>query len=107
MQLGKEARAKLGVRDDPRDLEKAARMMYRVLGIEFTMSFGGGKGEMRVHRCALARNYDAGTCAVLCATDEGVVRGLSDHAQLKFTQHLTSGRPECVAEFSFGTEAGK
>jgi len=107
MKLGKEARAKLGVRDDPRDLEKAARVLYRVLGIEFTMSFGEGKGEMRVHRCALARNYDASTCAVLCATDEGVVHGLSDRAQLKFTQHLTSGRPECIAEFSFGKEAGR
>jgi len=106
-QLGKEARAKLGVRDEPRDLQKAARVLYRVLGIEFTMSYDNGRGEMRVHRCALARQYDSGTCAVLCATDEGVVHGLSDRAQLKFTQHLTSGRPDCMAEFRFGKEAEK
>lgn len=106
-QLGKEARAKLGVRDEPRELQKAARVLYRVLGIEFTMDYQEGRGEMRVQRCALARNYDAGTCAVLCATDEGVVHGLSDHAELKFTQHLTSGKPECIAEFSFSKEAGK
>ncbi len=107
MQLGKEAREKLGVRDEPRDLERAAKVLYRVLGIEFTMSFHDGRGEMRVHRCALARNYDSGTCAVLCATDEGVVHGLSERAVLKFTQHLTSGKPECLAELKFEREAGK
>jgi predicted ArsR family transcriptional regulator len=107
MQLGTEARMKLGVRDDPRDLEKAARVLYRVLGIEFTMNYSNGRGEMRVQRCALARKYDSSTCAVLCATDEGVVHGLSDMAQLKFTQHLTSGKAECVAEFKFDEEGGK
>jgi predicted ArsR family transcriptional regulator len=107
MQLGKEAKAKLGVRDDPRDLQKAARVLYRVLGIDFTMSYDNGRGEMRVHRCALARRYDSATCAVLCATDEGVVQGLSDQARLRFTQHLTSGEPNCVAEFRFGKELGK
>jgi hypothetical protein len=106
-QLGKEAKAKLGVRDEPRDLQKAARVLYRVLGIEFAMSYSNGQGEMRVNRCALAGNYDAGTCAILCATDEGVVHGLSERAELKFTQHLTSGKPECVAEFHFIREAGK
>ncbi len=106
-QLGKESRAKLGVQDEPRDLEKAASVLYRVLGIEFTMSYSNGRGEMRVHRCALARNYDAGTCAVLCATDEGAVHGLSERAELRFTQHLTAGKPECVAEFRFDKEAGK
>jgi hypothetical protein len=106
-QLGKEARRKLGVRDDPRDLEKAARVLYRVLGIEFTMSYCNGQGEMRVQRCALARKYDSSTCAVLCATDEGVVYGLSDMAQLKFIQHLTSGKADCLAEFKFDEEGGK
>ena len=107
MQLGKEARAKLGVQDDIRDLERAARVLYRVLGIDFTMSFRNGRGEMRVHRCALARNYDSSTCAVLCATDEGVVHGLSELAELRFTQHLTSGKPDCVAELRFGKGAGE
>lgn len=105
--IGKEAREKLGVRDVPSDLQKAARVLYRVLGIEFTMSYHDGRGEMRVHRCALARRYDSSTCAVLCATDEGVVHGLSERAELKFTQHLTSGKPECVAEFRFRKERGK
>jgi predicted ArsR family transcriptional regulator len=107
MQLGKEARAKLGVRDKPRDLQKAARVLYRVLGIEFTMNHYEGRGEMHVHRCALARQYDSLTCSALCATDEGVVHGLSDRAQLKFTEHLTSGRSDCVAEFRFEKEVGK
>lgn len=106
-QLGKEVKAKLDVHDEPRDLEKAARVLYRVLGIDFTMSYQNGSGKMRVHRCALARQYDAATCAVLCATDEGVVNGLSENAQLKFTQYLTSGEPTCVAEFRFGKEAVK
>jgi predicted ArsR family transcriptional regulator len=107
IQLGKEARGKLGVRDVPSDLQKAAKVLYRVLGIEFTMSYEDGRGEMRVHRCALAKEYDSSTCAVLCATDEGVVHGLSERAELKFAQHLTSGKPECVAEFRFRKEEGK
>jgi predicted ArsR family transcriptional regulator len=101
LQLGAKARAKLGVRDGPQDLERAAKVLYQVLGIEFTMSYSNGIGEMRVHRCALARNYDSSTCQVLCATDEGVVHGLSARAHLKFTQFLTSGKPDCVAEFKF------
>jgi hypothetical protein len=107
VRLGKEARAKLGVRDELRDLQRAARVLYRVLGIEFTMDHHGGHGEMRVHRCALARQYDALTCSALCATDEGVVHGLSDRARLNFTEHLTSGRPDCVAELRFEEEVGE
>jgi predicted ArsR family transcriptional regulator len=106
-ELGREAREKLSVRDEPGDLRKAAKVLYRVLGIEFTMSYEDRRGEMRVHRCALARLYDSSTCEVLCATDEGVVHGLSERAELKFTQHLTSGKPECVAEFKFEKEAGR
>jgi hypothetical protein len=44
---------------------------------------------------------------VLCATDEGVVHGLSDRAQLRFIQHLTSGKAECLAEFEIKMGAGK
>ncbi len=102
--LGREAREYLKVRDDPADLEKAARVMYRLLGIEFTLSNHNGRNEMLVRRCALARGYDADTCAVLCATDEGVVNGLSDRAKLKFKNYLTSGEKTCVAELSFSGE---
>jgi len=104
--LGREARASLGVRDESRDLEKAARVMYRVLGIEISLNLQGGKGQMLVHRCALARGYDADTCAVLCATDEGVVNGISDRAKLKFRNYLTSGEKACVAELTFEGGAG-
>ncbi len=99
--LGKEARARLAVKDRPEDLLTAARIMYQVLGIEFDLDFKGGKGEMRVHRCALANGYSADTCSILCATDEGVVNGLSAKAEMRFEQYITSGRKECVAQVTF------
>jgi hypothetical protein len=101
LRLGGEARTRLEVKDEPDDLLRAARIMYRVLGIEFDMIFKGGRGEMRVHRCAMADHYTADTCSILSATDEGVVHGLSPRAEMKFTRHITSGSEECVADVAF------
>jgi hypothetical protein len=101
LRLGNEARSRLGVKDKPDDLLRAARIMYRVLGIEFDMTFKDGRGDMRVHRCALADHYTADTCAILSATDEGTVHGLSPKAEMRFAQHITSGNEECIADVTF------
>ena len=41
-QLGQEARRKLGVGNDFKDLELAARLLYKILGIDFKIENKGG-----------------------------------------------------------------
>jgi len=96
--LGQEARDKLGPVDSPRDLERAARLLYKALGIDFTLEkLADGGMMMRVHRCALAGYYTAESCAVLSAADEGVVRGLNPEFKMQFEQRMTDGPAECLA----------
>ena len=92
-ELGRDARARLGVEGGKDDLLMAARVLYRILGIEFTVS-----GDiLEVHRCALSEHYSSDTCRMLSAVDEGVVSGLSPRARMRFEEHLTDGAPRCVA----------
>jgi hypothetical protein len=59
--LGREARERLGLGEGSRDFERAARILYRALGIDFTLEkLEGGVIAMRVHRCALAEHYRRG-----------------------------------------------
>jgi hypothetical protein len=96
--LGKEARGRLGTVDSPRDLERAARVLYKALGIDFTLEkLADGGMMMRVHRCALAGYYKAESCAILSAADEGVVRGLNPKLMMRFEQRMTDGPAECLA----------
>ncbi|RJR30668.1 MAG: hypothetical protein C4574_02090 [Candidatus Latescibacterota bacterium] len=96
--LGKEARERLGLGKGFRDFERAARILYRSLGIDFTLAkLDGGGMLMRVHRCALSEHYAPGACAVLSAADEGVVRGLDPTLAMRFEQRMTDGPAECVA----------
>lgn len=97
LELGREARERLGVRDDREDLLRAAKVLYRILGIEFAM-VGDPDGErMEVSRCALSHLYSEETCLVLSAVDEGVVSGLVPGASMRFEKRLTDGSPRCVA----------
>lgn len=103
--LGKEARDKLGVGDEPRDLIRAARIMYRVLGITFEVEqISSANAKLIVDRCALSKGYSELTCLVLSATDEGVVRGLNPGAQMRFEERMTSGCAKCVATVQFNRE---
>ena len=96
--LGREARERLGLGQGFRDFARAARILYRALGIDFTLEkLEGGVIAMRVHRCALAEHYTAGACAVLSAADEGVVRGLDPTLAMRFERRMTDGGAECVA----------
>ena len=103
--LGDNARARLGVGDGPEHLEAAARVLYRALGIDFTLEkLESGSMLMRVHRCALAAGYSAEACQILSAADEGVVAGLNPKYSMRFEQRMTGGSVECLARI---TEAGK
>jgi len=91
--LGQDAQKRLKVGDGRADLLNAAKVLYRVLGIEFTVT----DDCLEVHRCALAEHYSADACRILSAVDEGVVSGLYPRAAMRFEKHLTDGCPRCVA----------
>ena len=97
--LGKEAGRRLGVGDSPDDLTMAAKILYRVLGIEFHIQWHGqSSATIIVDRCSLAEKYSELTCQVLSATDEGVVTGLQPKVTMKFKEYITSGCKNCFAE---------
>jgi len=98
-QLGRQSRDRLGVGSSRGDLERAARIMYRVLGINFQLKWQGtNEADVVVTRCALAQHYSMLTCMVLSATDEGVVNGLNPNTYMKFEKHITDGCKTCIAK---------
>jgi predicted ArsR family transcriptional regulator len=106
--LGTEARAMLGVGDSPADLIRAAKILYRVLGIDFTVKWTGKESAtLVVHRCVLAKEYAELTCRVLSATDEGVMQGLNPNVRMKFREHITGGCSACKADILFIEEMRK
>ena len=100
--LGKQTRGKLGVGDNPKDLIKAAKILYRILGIEFNMEWLDGSNAVAIiNRCALAEKYSKLTCEVLSATDEGVIKGLQPNVTMRFNEYMTSGCQNCRANIQF------
>jgi len=103
--LGAQARSSLGVGNNPADLIRAAKILYRVLGIEFAVEWTGNEAAtLVVNRCALAKEYSNLTCSVLSATDEGVMQGLNPDAKMKFRETITAGCPQCKADILFAGE---
>jgi hypothetical protein len=97
-QLGNEARIRLGVSDNPKDVIRAAKVLYRVLGISFIVRwYNRQKATLFVNRCTLAKYYSEITCLVLSAADEGVVKGLNPDLCLSFEDRITNGCSKCVA----------
>lgn len=100
--LGEETKIKLGVGDNPSDLARAARVLYRVLGISFRLKWiDSSNAQAIIERCALANQYSKLTCEVLSATDEGVINGLQPNVTMKFREYLTSGCKNCIADLHF------
>jgi hypothetical protein len=105
--IGKQARIRLGVSDYPGDLTKAAKILYRVLGIQFHLEFLNDASAIAIiDRCALAEQYSELTCEVLSATDEGVINGLQPNVTMKFKEYLTSGCKNCKANIRFSEKEG-
>jgi hypothetical protein len=98
LSLGQEFKRILGVGDSVEELILAAKILYKVLGIEFTIK----KSEnevlvMVVNHCFLAEYYTPDTCLVLSAADEGVVQGLNPMIKINFTDRITEGCLRCLA----------
>ncbi len=100
--IGRQTRIKLGVGDNPKDLTKAAKILYSVLGIEFHLEWiDNSNAKAIINRCALSEQYSKLTCEVLSATDEGVIKGLHPNATMKFKEYMTSGCKNCRADINF------
>jgi len=97
LKLGKEARERLNLNDNLTDLSSAARILYRVLGIEFYITIEDNKIFLIVEKCALAEYYTIETCKIISAVDEGVVQGLNPKFNMIFTEWITGDCNECRA----------
>ena len=95
--LGLEARGRLGVSENIQDTIKAARILYKVLGIEFKVEKLEKDMVLRVKRCSLATSYSPETCRMMSAADEGVVHGLNENINMLFKKRITEGAKECTA----------
>jgi hypothetical protein len=106
-ELGRQTRVRLGVSNNPKDLAKAAKILYRVLGIEFRLEWlDNSKAKATIDRCALAEKYSKLTCEVLSAADEGVIKGLQPNVRMKFKEYMTNGCAQCTADLNFGNAEG-
>jgi hypothetical protein len=100
--LGKQTRSRLGVGDNPKDMIEAAKILYRIFGIEFHLEWlDESNATLIIDRCALADHYSPLTCEVLSATDEGIIQGLQPNSKMKFEEYMTSGCKKCKADVHF------
>jgi predicted ArsR family transcriptional regulator len=105
--LGRETGQKLGIGRSIKDLIRAAKILYRILGIEFEVEIKGPTtAVLIINRCALSTNYSELTCQILSATDEGVIRGLNKNIKMRFTERMTSGLAKCRATIELGNNGG-
>ena len=100
--LGMQTRSRLGIGDSQRDLIRAAKVLYRVLGIQFHIDWIDKSNAVAIiNRCALSEKYSELSCKVLSATDEGVMQGLQPNVSMRFTQYMTGGCKNCKASIRF------
>jgi len=76
----------------------AARILYRILDIDFR---GDAGGDITIRKCSFSRYYSPEVCRLVSALDEGVLAGLAGGGRLVFSQRLTEGQDCCRADFSF------
>jgi hypothetical protein len=100
LELGREAKKRLGVDESFKDLILAAKILYNVLGINFTIKKNNKTIKMLINHCSLADYYTPETCRVLSAADEGVVHGLNESINMVFKERITEGAPECIAHIT-------
>jgi hypothetical protein len=95
--LGSALRGRLAVASRAEAM-RAARVLYRMLGIDLKASLAG---SVVVRSCSFSSTYTCGTCVVMGALDEGLFSGLVGEGRLEFAARITEGAPRCVAFFAF------
>jgi hypothetical protein len=91
--LGLRAKRRLRIETEEEGLS-AAGVLYGAIGVELR---AGRAGAIVVPRCAFARTYGPGVCALMSAMDSGLIAGLTGTAGLRFIERLTEGAPACRA----------
>lgn len=81
------------------DAMRAARLLYRTLGIDFRAD---AYGRIVIRSCYFADWYTPRVCALMSALDEGVLAGLAGEGRLEFSARITEGCRRCEAAFRFG-----
>ena len=94
---GREIRRKLRIGTRV-DAMKAARLVYRMLGIDFD---GRTDGTIVIRSCAFSRVYTPRACALVSGLDEGLLAGLAGEGRLEFSARITEGCARCEATFHF------
>ncbi len=84
------------------DVVSAARVVYRLLDIDFD---GNVHGEIVISRCFFSAAYTPETCQLMSALDDGLLAGLSDGGRLTFSQRITEGHACCRARLHLSQEA--
>lgn len=79
------------------DALKMARIVYKILKIEFESD---QNGAVLIRRCFFSSFYSSQVCRVLSSLDEGLLEGLSG-GRLRFSQRITEGKDCCLAHLSF------
>jgi hypothetical protein len=106
--LGKQTRSRLGVGDNPKDMIEAAKILYRIFGIDFHLEWiDESNATLIIDRCELAEHYSPLTCEVLSATDEGIMQGLQPNSKMQFKEYMTSGCKKCKANIHFNKKEVK
>ena len=98
--FGQEFRSVLRLRSRT-EVMRAGRLLYRVLGIDFRGSSGGG---ITVTKCSFARYYSLEACEFISVLDEGILAGLAGGGSLSFKGRITGNMPSCTAFFRFPEE---
>jgi hypothetical protein len=100
-ELGRACR-RLSRIDSMEEAMALARVLYRLLDIEFQ---GDEGGDVAVSRCYFSRFYSGQVCQVMSAMDKGLLAALSDGRQLVFSARITEGQTRCRAHL--GVEGDK
>ena len=104
--MGCDARNRLGVKT-VKDAIVAARILYRVLGINFTAEENRKDVVLRIKSCELATQYSPETCKIMSAADEGVLKGLNNKMSMRFIKRITEGAEECTACISINSKTNE
>ena len=81
------------------EIKRLIFVLYRNIGIELK---GNIPGEFRVSTCYFSEKYTPPVCLFISALDAGIIAGLFENGELKFSQRITEGCPCCVAHFCGG-----
>ncbi len=75
---------------------RAAKVLYRAIGIEFN---GSDQGTVEISKCLFSQYYSPATCRIISSLDAGIMAGLAGGGVLFFQQRITEGSDRCMARF--------